>query len=157
MRIPCEDSLLVRQEDLLPGLSRHIYVLLVILCLSATAFGQTATEGNDPDHLEAALQDDAVEGMLPVPDYSGGWTTRPFLSGDWGGSRQDWANMGIIFDLNWLQIGQGVVSGGVDKRWAYATNLDYNLSLDLARMNIMPGALITFRGQSRFGSTVNDD
>ena len=65
--------------------------------------------------------------------------------------------MGIIFDLNWLQIGQGVVSGGVDKRWAYATNLDYNLSLDLARMNIMPGALITFRGQSRFGSTVNDD
>ena len=61
MRIPCENSLSIRQRDLLPGLSRRIYVLLVILCLSATAFGQTATEGNDPDHLEAALQDDAVE------------------------------------------------------------------------------------------------
>ena len=61
MRIPSENSLLVRQRDLLPGLNRCIYVLLVILCLSATAFGQTATEGNDPDHLEAALQDDAVE------------------------------------------------------------------------------------------------
>ncbi len=157
MRVLSESRPSIQRRKLLPGLDLSIHVLVVVLCFSATAFGQSAVGASDPAPDDASAQEDAVQGMLPVPDYSGRWTTRPFLSGDWGGSRRDWANMGIIFDLNWLQIGQGVVSGGVDERWAYATNLDYNLSLDLARMDVMPGALITFRGQSRFGSTVNED
>lgn len=116
---------------------------------SLPALGQTETGENDPVEV--------TEGILPVPDYSGDWKTRRFLSGEWGGLRQDWANKGITFDVEWLQVGQGIVSGGRDQRWAYATNIDYYINLDLMRMGVLPGALISFRGQSRFGSTVNED
>ena len=92
-----------------------------------------------------------------MPDYSGDWKTRRFLTGDWGGLRQEWANKGITFDVEWLQIPQGIVSGGRDQLWTYATNLDYYINLDLMRMGVLPGALISFRGQSRFGSTVNEE
>ena len=34
------------------------------------------------------------------------------------------------------------------------TNLDYYINLDLMRMNVLPGALISFRAQSRFGAKV---
>jgi porin len=37
------------------------------------------------------------------------------------------------------------------------TNLDYYLTLDLMRMGLIPGALISVRGQSRFGDTVNGE
>ena len=123
--------------------------LLVVLMLCAPGLGQSETgESNTAE---------VTEGILPVPDYSGDWKTRRFLTGDWGGLRQDWASKGITFDVEWLQIPQGIVSGGRDQLWAYATNLDYYINLDLMRMEVLPGALISFRGQSRFGSTVNEE
>ncbi|MBW1789783.1 MAG: carbohydrate porin [Deltaproteobacteria bacterium] len=120
-------------------------------------FAQTAIGASDPVHEEVGIQEDASEGILPVPDYSGDWRTRPFLTGNWGGKRQELADKGLTFDVEWLQVGQGVVSGGRNERWAYGTSLDYYINLDLMRMGVLPGALISFRGQSRFGSTVNQD
>ncbi|MHC4940113.1 MAG: carbohydrate porin [Planctomycetota bacterium] len=102
-------------------------------------------------------REQAVEGLLALPDYSGDWRSREFLSGDWRGARDRWAGKGITFDFHWLQVAQGVVDGGVDERWAYATNLDYYFFLDLGRMNVVPGALVSVRAQSRFGTTVNGD
>jgi porin len=97
-----------------------------------------------------------AQGLLPVPDYSGDLWTRTHLTGDWGGVRQDWAEKGIIFEIDWYQAYQGVVDGGIREDAEYSTNLDYHLKLDLMRMGLVPGALITVRGQSRFGNTVND-
>ncbi len=94
-------------------------------------------------------------GILPVPDYSGDLRTRPALSGDWGGLRQQWADKGAIFRFNWYQAYQGVVDGGINERWEYGTNLDLFADLDLDRMGILPGALVAFRAQSRFGDSVN--
>ena len=95
-------------------------------------------------------------GMTPAVDYRGGWSTRPALSGDWGGLRQRLADRGVTFELEWFQAGQGVVDGGLAERGAWATNLDYYLTLDLMRMGLLP-ALLSVRGQSRFGETVNAD
>jgi porin len=94
-------------------------------------------------------------GVTPLTDYSGDWVTRPALTGDWGGMRQWLADRGLTFEVEWFQVGQGIVSGGIEKRGAYVTNLDYYLTLDLMRMGVIPGALISVRGQSRFGKTVN--
>ena len=121
------------------------------------AFVGEAARADNSSLAETGAQQEATEGMLPVPDYSGNWKTRPFLTGDWGGKRQELADKGFTFDVEWLQIGQGIVSGGRDTRSAYGTNLDYFAKLDLMRMGVLPGALISFRGQSRFGNTINQD
>jgi len=124
---------------------------LIALGVSGAVAAQQHEE--DPE----APADAEVQGLLPVPEYAGEWRTRPALSGDWGGTRQDWAERGLTIDVDWLQVGQGVVSGGLDTGWAYASNLDWYATLDLDRMDVAPGALVSFRGQTRFGETVNGD
>jgi len=94
-------------------------------------------------------------GILPVPDYSGDLYNRPALTGDWGGLRQQLAEKGVTFRFNWYQAVQGIVDGGTDNRWAYGTNLDLYADLDLDRMGVIPGGLVAFRAQSRFGDSVN--
>ena len=53
------------------------------------------------------------------------------------------------------QYVQGVTNGGRDRTAAYGGTADYTVNLDLMRMGILPGALIKFRAESRFGSSVN--
>jgi porin len=105
----------------------------------------------------SAAAEELAPGVTPAIDYSGDWSTRPALSGDWGGLRQRLADRGLTFEVEWFQAGQGVVDGGIEERGTYVTNLDYYLKLDLMRMGLLPGALISARGQSRFGDTVNAD
>jgi hypothetical protein len=50
---------------------------------------------------------------------------------------------------------QGVASGGVDQTTEYGATWDYTINLDLMRMGILPGALIRFRAESRYGDSVN--
>jgi porin len=136
---------------------RLTWAALIVLGIGAPGFGQTEPIPSDPPPQEAGAPEEAAKGTLPVPDYSGDWATRRFLTGDWGGIREEWAKHGVTFGLRWLQVGQGVVDGGVDERWDYVTNLDYTITLDLMRMGLLPGAVISFRGQSRFGESVNLD
>jgi porin len=56
--------------------------------------------------------------------------------------------------FDWHQAYQNIVDGGVNEDSEHTTNLDYRLNLDLMRMGLAPGALVTFRAQSRFGDTV---
>lgn len=96
------------------------------------------------------------EGLLPIPDYGGSWVERSHLTGDWGDVRQRWADRGVTLGFDWYQVYQEVVDGGVDQVGEPSANLDYRLNLDLMRMGVVPGALVSVRGQSRFGDTVND-
>jgi porin len=57
--------------------------------------------------------------------------------------------------FDWYQSYQDIVDGGFEEDSASTTNLDYRLNLDLMRLGMVPGALVTVRGQSRFGDTVN--
>jgi porin len=84
----------------------------------------------------SSAAEEAVSGVTPAIDYSGDWSTRPALSGDWGGLRQRLADRGLTFEVEWFQAGQGIVDGGIKERGAYVTNLDYYLKLDLMRMGL---------------------
>jgi len=55
-----------------------------------------------------------------APTYSGDLWTRPTLTGDWGGLRNDLARKGVTFDMSLTQIGMGVISGGKDIAWEYS-------------------------------------
>ena len=126
-----------------------IISFLIFLCW----IGRTPANA-DSINLSGAQQ---PAGILPIPDYSGDLRTRPALTGDWGGRRQQWADKGATFRFEWYQAVQGIVDGGIDKGWAYGTNLDLYANLDLDRMGVLPGALVAFRAQSRFGDSVNTD
>lgn len=95
-------------------------------------------------------------GILPIPDYNLDFSQSRYLSRDWGGRRTDLAELGIQADIWWTQVAQGVVSGGRDQEWAYGGKLDTQLQFDLDRMGIVPGGLVLFHGESRYGESVND-
>ena len=93
--------------------------------------------------------------MLPVPDYTGDLWSRSHLSGDWYGTRTDLADKGIQLDVDWTQYAQSIVAGGRDTTTEYGGHLDYLFRLDLMRMGVLPGALVTIRAESRYGNSVN--
>jgi porin len=103
----------------------------------------------------AAQVPEPPKGLLPVPNYGGGLWDRSYLSGNWGGARTDLANKGMQLDVDWTQYLQGVVDGGRERTSGYGGHLDYLLHLDLARMGLVPGGLVTIRGESRYGHSVN--
>ena len=99
----------------------------------------------------------AAAGLLPVPDYSSDIMDNAYLTGDWGGERTDLANKGVQFGIQWNQFYQGVAGGGKNPTTEYGANVDYTINLDLMRMGVLPGALIQFRAESRYGDSVNGD
>ena len=98
----------------------------------------------------------AGDGILPVPDYSGDIWTRSYLTGDWGGTRDDLANKGFQLDLQWTNYGQSVVHGGRDTDGRFGGKVNLTSSLDLDKMGAVPGGLVKFRAESRYGEWVND-
>src|SRR5580698_6765373 len=76
----------------------------------------------------------------PTPDTWGGdvWS-RPRLTGDWNGVRDDLAKMGIVLDVDLLATPQDVVSGGRSTGANFWGNLDYTLNLDTQKMGLWPG------------------
>lgn len=113
----------------------------------------------------ARAQDDAVAaadapaappaGILPIPDYTGDFASRAALLGDLDGERTRLAEKGIQFGIDWNNTVQSVVTGGRDRTTAYGGTLDYNLTFDLMRMGVLPGAVVKLRGESRYGKSVN--
>lgn len=126
--------------------------LLALLGTGAPTHAQTQDPSAAPAAAEAPAQ---PAGLLPIPDYSGDLGERSALLGDLWGARTDLAQSGIQFGIDWTNTLQSVVSGGRDPGAAYGGSLDYNLNLDLMRMGILPGALVTLRAETRYGESVN--
>ena len=131
---------------------RLVLCSLVLLSLVA---GPLAWADEPPPCPETCPSE--PQGLLPVPEYRGRLLCRPKLTGDWCCKRTRLARKGIFLDARWLQVAQGVVDGGRRERWAHTTNLDFYAKFDLMRMRIVPGALVSMRAQSRFGSTANTE
>src|SRR5262245_41633517 len=104
---------------------------------------------------ESSSPPEAPKGILPIPDYTGDFWHATHLAGDFNGERTKLAEKGIQVDVEWTQIVQNIVNGGRDETTRYGGTADYLIHLDLMRMGILPGGLITFRAESRYGASVN--
>ncbi|MSR47423.1 MAG: hypothetical protein EXS13_10225 [Planctomycetes bacterium] len=104
---------------------------------------------------EEKQEEKKPSGILPLLDYSGELRTRPYFSGDWGGSRSELARNGWHFDGNFTQNMFGVVDGGRDEGWRYGGKLDLFVNADLDRMGVLPGGLVTLHTESRYGNSIN--
>lgn len=97
----------------------------------------------------------AARAQTPAPEtYAGDFWTRPRLTGDWGGFRDTMAKKGVTLDVDWLQILQGVISGGREKDVGYWGTFEYTLNLDTQKMGLWPGGFLTAYGMSSYGTTV---
>lgn len=115
------------------------------------------TDSVDESATASGAEDGSSAGLLPIPDYTSDVMTRAALLGDLSGSRTALAQQGIQFGINWSQTMQSVIDGGRDVNTAYGGTLDYDLSIDLMRMGLVPGGLVKLRGESRYGDSVNGD
>lgn len=90
-------------------------------------------------------------------DYSGDLTTRPALTGDWGGVRNQLAERGYSVQLDVEQLVQGSARGGADTNNAfrYSGSWDLRLKFDTHRMGLWPGGLLELHTESFFGQGIN--
>jgi porin len=124
----------------------------------AALFGvATSAQGQESPAAPSQPSDAHATEAHETPNYSGDWRTREYLSGDWNGQRTKLAEQGLTFDLSWTQVTQGVVDGGRRRDWDYGGNFDFLATADLGKLGLIEGGTLTFRGESRYGETVNDD
>jgi len=129
----------------------------LVAALPALAIPQEGS--STPGHEEAKATDEGEPaGILPIPDFSGGFWDRAYLTGDWNGARAALAeDAGIQLDVKWTQYVQSVLDGGIDRESEYGGRVSTRLRLDLMRMGVLPGALIDIRALSRYGEFTFSD
>jgi len=96
-------------------------------------------------------------GGAETKSYSGDFWTRSTLTGDWGGTRNEWAAKGIIFDINLTQTGMSNISGGKNQGWEYSGRGDITLNMDTGKMGLWPGGFFTLEVEGNYNRSVNLD
>ena len=94
----------------------------------------------------------------PVPDTWGGDIfSRPRLTGDWDGSRDELAKRGIVLDVDLLLTPQVNMSGGRSIGGNLWGNVDYTLNIDTQKLGLWPGGFFKFQADTGFGSNIFQD
>jgi porin len=118
--------------------------------LAAVTILGSAVKAADPATAPATATAPAVLSL----DYSGDLWTRPALTGDWGGARNDLAAKGLTLGIDYTQVGQGVVSGGRDTGWKYGGIGGISVDLDTQKMGLWPGGFIHLRVEGNYGKYI---
>ncbi len=91
------------------------------------------------------------------PTWGGDFESRPRLSGNWGGARDELGKRGITLDVDLLATPQAVLSGGRSTGGGTWTNIDYTLQLDTAQAGLWPGGLFKISADTGLGTNVYSD
>jgi porin len=91
------------------------------------------------------------------PTWGGDFWTRPRLTGNWWGLRDDLGKKGVVLDTDLLLTPQAVVSGGKNTAAEFWGNAEYTLNVDTGKLGLWPGGFFKISGQTGFGTNVNDD
>ena len=89
--------------------------------------------------------------------YSGDFWTRSTMTGDWGGTRSEWAAKGVTFDINWTQTAMSVISGGKHQGWEYSGRGIMTLNIDTQKLGLWPGGFFTVEAEGNYNRSINLD
>jgi porin len=89
------------------------------------------------------------------PTWGGDVWSRPRLTGDWGGLRDELGKKGVVLDIDLLQTLQGVASGGRNHVATYWGLAEYTLNVDTQKLGLLPGGFLRVQGQSGFGQNID--
>jgi len=91
------------------------------------------------------------------PTWGGDILSRPRLTGDWGGVRDELGKKGVVLDVDLLTTPQVNMSGGRNTGGSFWGNVDYTLNLDTQKMGLWPGGFFKFEADTGFGSNIFSD
>jgi porin len=90
------------------------------------------------------------------PTWGGDFWSRPRLTGDWGGLRDELGAKGVVLDVDVLATPMDVVSGGTSNGGNAWGNVDYTLNLDTQKLGLWPGGFAKVSVDTSFGTAVNN-
>jgi porin len=88
--------------------------------------------------------------------WGGDFWSRPRLTGNWGGLRDELGKKGVVLDIDLLQTLQGVATGGRDEVATYWGTAEYTLNVDTQKLGLWPGGFLRVQGLSSFGQNINN-
>ena len=91
-----------------------------------------------------------LEAPMPEP----GLFDQKYLTGNWGGARDELAAHGFIFDFQLTQFYQGLMSGEGSKQGEYGGKADYQMFF-IGDLVGIKGLTVALHGETRFGNDVN--
>ena len=90
-----------------------------------------------------------------IPETWGGdFATRPRLTGDWGGLRDEMARKGIVLDVDAYWTPQTITSGGRDSGGSSWGNAIVALTVDTGKLGLWPGGFFKVQTISSFGNNL---
>lgn len=129
--------------------------------LATIFFAGISADGQDTaapaDAAAPATAPPAAESatLFPVPDYTGSLGKRLHLTGDWGGARTSLAENGFQTKLSFVQVYQGVASGGKDTSPAYGGWVNLELDFDAHKLGLWPGGFLMLRVDANYEEDIN--
>ena len=90
------------------------------------------------------------------PTWGGDFWSRPRLTGDWGGLRDELGAKGVVFDVDLLVTPLDVLSGGRSTGSDTWGNADYTLNVDTEKAGLWPGGFFKVSVDTGFGSSLFD-
>lgn len=106
--------------------------------------------------LGAALPVHATPTAAPET-WGGDLTSRPRLTGDWGGARDDMAKKGVTLDLDLYWMPQTITSGGKDETTASWGNAITTFKVDTGKAGLWPGGFFKAQTVTSFGNNLIQD
>jgi len=88
-------------------------------------------------------------------EYAGDFLTRPALTGDWGGARDDALAKGVRVDASVTQVYQGVLDGGKDGSWEYGGRANLTTQLDTQKAGLWPGGFFKLEFEGNWTESAN--
>jgi porin len=127
-------------------------ILMALVAVNALAQEDASSDATTPADKSKPV---ATTGILPIPVYDGSIWKRSYLTGDWGGTRTDWANKGIQFNAEYIQYYQTITEGGTDDSALWGGRGNYKLNVDFDKMGVIPGGLLYVRFDARWGKAAS--
>ncbi len=90
------------------------------------------------------------------PTWGGDFWSRPRLTGDWGGLRDELGAKGVVLDVDVLATPMDVLSGGKSTGGNAWGNVDYTLNVDTQKLGLWPGGFFKVSVDTSFGTAVNN-
>jgi porin len=95
---------------------------------------------------------------VAVPDtYGGDFWSRPRLTGDWFGLRDEMGKKGIVFDADLLLTPQGSPAAARDTGAEFWGNAEHTLNVDTGKAGLWPGGFLRVIANSGFGDSALND
>ncbi|HEY2588385.1 MAG TPA: carbohydrate porin [Tepidisphaeraceae bacterium] len=117
---------------------------------------------DDASNPSAGEQTDGSRAAAPStstapqpPPFGGPWYSRPKLTGDWWGLREQLRDHGFAFDLSATGYYQGTASGGLEDTFRLGGRNDFLLNVDGQKAGLWPGFFVNLHGEAVYGQSVN--